>query len=685
MDNENEVKKRVDLLVLAILRMDDEYHVQDNSSVTDSVYDGMVKELQALEESHPHLIHKDSPSLRVGMRGASPFEPVTHLTRMLSLGNGFEEKDIQTFHDTVAPMVAPKRKKDRPLYNCSLKYDGLSLDLVYRNGKLISAATRGDGQVGEDVLANARTIRSIPLTLRDVDGPSVIEIRGEVVMLRQHFDRINTERIAEGDKPFSNLRNAAAGSLRQLDPSVTARRKLHFVAYGIAKVEGKAGIVPIETAMQEAKVLGYWGFSVQDSWQRYCNTVQELLEYYGEIKPVRTMLPFDIDGIVYKLNDFSHRKIVGELHRQPRWAIAHKFPAEEATTELLSIDIQVGRTGALTPMARLEPVFVGGAMVSNATLHNGQEIALKDIRPGDTVVVSRRGDVVPAVERREGPHKAGSVPWEMPTHCPVCDSPAVKEPDTAVLRCTGGFSCRAQRIELFNHAVGRKALNIDGIGDKLIEQLVEERVLQDLPDLYSERLAEVLLNGRIGRMGVKSARNVLSAIEASRKTTVERFLFALGIRYVGEGTARRLAEHFRFVSAVMTATREDFLAIRDIGETTADSLVEYFSNESNIKMVESLLEWMDISIPGMAKTSGPLSGVVILATGTFPGYSRESLGEALEAMGAEVASSVSKKTGVVLVGESPGKAKVDKATTLGIPCLNLATFERSFGVKIGTF
>jgi len=676
------IKARMDELVKRILVLDKEYHVEDNPSVSDSVYDGLVKELQALEAQYPKFIREDSPSYRIGLRGDTPFAPVTHLTRMMSLGNGFVEKDVQVFHDTVAPLVAKKRAKDRPLYNASLKYDGLSLDLVYQRGKLVSAATRGDGVTGENVLANARTIRSIPLILKGDVIPKLVEIRGEVVMLRQHFDQINAEREAEGEKPFANLRNAAAGSLRVLDPTITARRKLHFVAYGLAAMEGLSYEGNIQSALDECRMLEYWGFDTQGTHQRYCNNVKELLLYYRGVNDERVALPFDIDGVVYKLNDFQHRRIVGELHRQPRWALAHKFPAEEATTKLLSIEVQVGRTGALTPMARLEPVFVGGATITNATLHNAQEIAIKDVRPGDTVVVSRRGDVVPAVERREGPHEHGSVPWVMPTHCPVCNSPATKEPDTAVLRCTGGYTCRAQRIELFNHAVSRKALNIDGIGEKLIEQLVVEQVLQDLPDLYSQRLAEVLLNGRIGRMGVKTARNVLNAIEASRKTTVERFIYALGIRYVGEGTARRLAEHFRFVSAIMAATREDFLAIKDIGETTADSLVDYFSNDSNIKMVETLLEWMDVAIPGMAKQSGPLSGIVVLATGTIEGFARDELKDALEALGAEVASSVSKKTGVVLVGDAPGKAKVDKAAQLGIPCLGLGAFESSFSVKL---
>lgn len=681
MSTEASDRKRIVKLTKELLKHDHAYHVLDAPTIGDAEYDGLAKELQALEAKYPQWVENDSISQRVGHKADTPFAPVEHKTRMLSLGNGFTEKDIQLWVDTIAPMVADNRDKKIPLYQASFKYDGISLGLVYKNGKLVSAATRGDGQTGEDVLANARTIRNIPLVLDVENPPKFVEIRGEVVMLKEHWDAINEERVANGEKPFVNLRNAAAGSLRQLDPKVTAKRKLHFIAFGISGIEGKRVDRPT-TASEEQDMLYTFGFDHGGQGNAYYNRFIELMDYYKRVREGRDEIPYDIDGVVYKLNEFKLRKQVGELYRQPRWAIAHKFPAEEMTTTLLDIDIQVGRTGALTPMARLAPIFVGGVTVTNATLHNAQEIANKDIRVGDTVVVCRRGDVVPAVERREGEHVKGSKPFVMPTHCPVCNSIAAKEPDSAVLRCTGGYSCRAQRTELFKHAVSRKALDINGFGDKLIEELVSERILEDLPDLFSKRLADALLNGRIGRMGKKKAQNLIDAIDKAKQTTMQRFLFALGIRYVGEGTTRRLAERFRFVSEVMTATREDFLSIRDIGDITADSLVSYFSNESNINMVETLLDWLDIVPTNTQTHSGVLSGLNITVTGVIEGLSREDVKSALEALGAKVSNSVTKTTNIVVVGDTPGKGKLDKAHLLGIPTLTVDAFEESFGCKI---
>lgn len=689
-DSKSNDEMRMLKLVNEILRHDYRYHVQDAPTIEDWEYDRLVRELRDLEEINPELVHPLSPSRRVGMKSDSQFKEVKHRTRMLSLNNAFDTEEVQRFHNNALSMLGAElfKQYEDDFYFAMPKYDGLSLNLRYENGKLVLAATRGDGSIGEDVTANVKTMASVPLCIYGDDIPKSIEIRGEVVMLRSDFDRLNEERRVTGEKVFPNARNAAAGSLRQLDPSVTAKRKLTFIAFGLGElVEDHRSPTGIDSAFTEMRWLNTHGFRTHLQLCQTADGVGGLLAHFQKLQGLRRNLPFDIDGVVYKVNHYATRKIIGELYRAPRWGVAHKFPAEEAVTELVGIDVQVGRTGAITPMGRLTPVFVGGVTVSNATLNNEHEIEEKDLRVGDMVVVRRAGDVVPEIVRRDSEHRKGSVPFRMPKLCPSCGGPTHKDEEEAVLRCTNGYKCPAQRLGLFAHAVSRKAFHIDGFGEELIKQLMKAGVLKELSDLYGRFVREALLSGEIDRIGEKSGKKLVEALEASKTISVERFIYGLGIRYVGEGTARRLAAHFQFVSKIISATYDELMAVGDVGDVTARSIIQYFSDEKNISMVELLLSRMDVQVPDVKpiNTNGPLSGLTVLVSGAVSGFNRDDLKSALELAGAKISSSVNKKLNVFIMGEDPGKIKYDKAVELGIPCMTFKDFQSKYDVKLSVF
>lgn len=691
MSDKDKALERMKELVRLIHYHDYNYHRLDAPKVSDAEYDGLVRELKDIEEKYPDDIHPLSPSRRVGFKADSAFEPIKHEPRLMSLNNGFVDDDLRTFDKNVRDQiksVALTLPKGMPLYHGSPKYDGLALSLRYEYGNLIHGATRGDGEVGEDVTANVKTIRTVPLVLQGENIPAVVEVRGEVVMEKADFEDLNKRQEENGKKTFVNPRNAAAGSLRQLDPSITASRRLKFIAYDIGTcqtIDGSEADIAHQRLID--KMLQDWGFDTEDEYHKSCFDIEGLLDYYRYIGSIRKDMPFDIDGIVVKVNPTDLQSILGSVSRAPRWALAQKFPAEEMQTVVLDIDIQVGRTGALTPVARLQPVFVGGVTVTNATLHNEAEIARKNVWIGDSVIVRRAGDVVPEVVKSIPELRpANAKRFKFPKKCPECGSPAVRDEGEAVTRCTGGFKCPAQRLGLFLHAVGRKALNIDGMGDVIIKQLVDKGVLKKLPDLYSGKIVDALKDGTIERMGLKTATNIGHAIGASRHVALDRLIYSLGIRHVGESTAKALAGHFGFISKLMCATRDELLAIPDIGPVCADSILEYFDKEENQDMVDDLIGHLTIIEPIVKlKTVGPLNNLTIVITGSFPNLSREQMQWALEQLGATVTDSVSKKTEAVLTGKDPGNSKIVKANKLGVPCFTLEEFCYQYEVTIVGF
>ena len=674
----------VDLIArAAALREQLEYHnhryyVLDDPQVPDSEYDRLFAELQQLEQQHPALLTADSPTQRVGGAPLPEFQPFSHRTPMLSLNNAFSDEDIEAFDRRVREVVAG----DVVEYEVGPKFDGLAISLVYVDGVLSQAATRGDGYSGEEVSANIRTIRSIPLRLEGPRVPAFVEVRGEVLMLRADFERLNQEQDAKGEKRFANPRNAAAGSLRQLDSRITASRRLAFFAYNIGSAEGE----PLLRSQSE--LMDWLGEMRLPLCQQrsVVKGVQGLLDYYADIGRQRPGLPFDIDGVVYKVNSLAAQQELGFVSRAPRFAIAHKYPAEEALTTVEAIDVQVGRTGALTPVARLKPVFVGGVTVTNATLHNQDEIQRKDVRVGDTVIVRRAGDVIPEVvgivpERRPYRQVPGKdlfdqaqepefAPFEMPKTCPVCGSHVVKEEGEAISRCTGGLFCSAQRKQALWHFASRKAMDIDGLGEKLVEQLVEEGIVRTPADMYKLGLAKLTA---LERMAEKSAGNLLAAIEASKNTTLARFVYALGIRNVGEATAKDLARHFGDIDALIHADIEQLLAVPDVGPVVAQSIVDFFAEAHNVEVIEQLraagVNWP--TIEKLSSSNTKLAGKTFVLTGTLPTLSRDEAKARLEAAGAKVAGSVSKKTDYVVAGTEAG-SKLVKAQELGIPVLDEA-------------
>jgi DNA ligase (NAD+) len=637
------------------------YYQLDDPLISDAEYDELMRELIALEERYPALLTPDSPSQRVGAPPLAAFEQVMHTVPMLSLENAFSDEEVRAFDKRVRERLGI----DEVEYVAEPKLDGLAISLLYENGLLVQAATRGDGRTGENVTHNARTIRAIPLKLEGKDYPERVEVRGEVFISKKGFAALNRWVRQRGEKEFVNPRNAAAGSLRQLDPSITAHRPLSFYSYG-------HGLYP-ESALPETHYellsrFKSWGLPVCSEIE-VVRTMAGCIANYQHLLNMREALPYDIDGIVYKVNRFDFQEKMGFVARAPRWAVARKFPAEVATTEVVAIDVQVGRTGALTPVARLKPVFVGGATVTNATLHNADEIRRKDVRVGDTVVVQRAGDVIPEVLRvvlEKRP--ANTAEFSMPTRCPVCGSEVITIPGEAILRCSGGLYCPAQRKASIVHFASRKAMDIDGLGEKLISQLLDKKLINTVADLYDLTVEAV---SKLERMGEKSARNLVQALERSKQTTLRRFLYALGIREVGEVTANLLARHLGSLEAIAQADEERLQAIPDIGPTVAKHITVFFRQPHNIEVIQKLREagvrWDDVVVE--AECAQPLKDITFVVTGTLDTLTREEAKAQLEALGAKVTNAVSRKTRYLVAGSEPG-SKLAKAAELGVEVID---------------
>ena len=639
------------------------YYVLDQPTVSDAEYDRLFRELQALELAFPELLRPDSPTQRVGGAPSAAFNEVRHATPMLSLNNAFEQEEVEAFDRRVAEALGS------PLieYATEPKYDGLAVSLVYENGLLVSGATRGDGTTGEDVTTNLRTVRSIPLRLHGRHAPASLEVRGEVLMLKADFARLNERQAQLGEKIFANPRNAAAGSLRQLDPRITATRPLTFYAYGTDVAA--SGLYTRHSETLDA--LTQWGFPVTRE-RRVVIGSAGVLAYFADIGARRSQLPFDIDGVVYKVNLLAAQNTLGFVSRAPRFALAHKFPAAEAETVVEAIEIQVGRTGALTPVARLAPVLVGGVTVTNATLHNEDEVRRKDVHIGDTVVVRRAGDVIPEVVRVVAEKRgADAQPFIMPLQCPVCGSDTSKAEDEVIARCTAGLYCPAQRKQALLHFASRRAIEIEGLGDKLVDQLVDRQLVHTPADLY--RLTQETLAG-LERMAEKSATNLLAAIEKSKRTTLARFIFALGIRTVGESTAQDLARYFGNIEAVMGADDAALQQVPDIGPVVAHSIAGFFSEPHNRSVVQGLLDagvQFEQAAALALDTAGAAYGKTFVLTGALPTLSRDAATQRIRDCGGKVTGSVSKKTDFVVCGADPGSKQV-KAVELGIAILDEA-------------
>ena len=648
------------------------YYVQDAPQVPDAEYDRVFRELQALEEAHPALRTVDSPTQRVGGKPLPEFVSVRHAVPMLSIRTetDTEPSGAQNF-DTRVRKELGLAETDPPVdYVAELKFDGLAMSLRYEHGVLVQAATRGDGERGEDVTQNIRTMRQIPLRL-GADAPAVLEVRGEVYMRRDDFDALNERQREAGLKTFVNPRNAAAGAVRQLDPAIAAQRPLKFFAYGLGEVTpAEQGGPVFDTHFGLLQTLKSWGFPVAAQVERAQGAI-ELIAYHQKIGALRDQLPFDIDGVVYKVNSLALQRQLGFVSREPRWAVAHKYPAQEQITTVTGIDVQVGRTGKLTPVARLAPVFVGGVTVTNATLHNLFELRRKRVRVGDTAIVRRAGDVIPEVVGIVEQPRAAYVPnFRMPRSCPICGSAVVREKTEVNHRCTGGLFCPAQRKQAMLHFAQRRAMDIEGLGEKLVDQLVEAQVVRTLPDLY--KLGLVALSS-LDRMADKSAQNVLAALEKSKQTTLPRFLYGLGIRHIGEATAKDLARHFGKLDAIMDASVEQLLEVHDVGPIVALALRTFFDQPHNREVVEQLracgIHWPEEE--PAARAPQPLAGKTFVLTGTLPTLGRDDAKALLEAAGAKVAGSVSKKTDYVVAGEEAG-SKLAKALELGVAVLDEA-------------
>ena len=650
--------ERARALRVEIEKHNHRYYVLDAPLISDAEYDTLFRELQSLEAEHPELVTSDSPTQRVGAPPLPEFASVVHATPMLSLSNAFADEEVQVFDRRVREGLGSEAEV---AYAADPKFDGLAVSLSYEQGILVHGATRGDGTTGEDVTANLRTLHSIPLHLQGSGWPDRFEVRGEVLFWRSDFERLNARQRERGEKEYVNARNAAAGSLRQLDSRITATRPLRFFAYGVGSVKG-AALPATHSALLDQ--LAEWGFPVAPE-RRRVSGLAGLLAYFAEIGRRRESLPYDIDGVVYKVDDLAAQERLGFVSRAPRFALAHKFPAEEAVTELLDISIQVGRTGALTPVARLAPVFVGGVTVTNATLHNEDEIRRKDVRIGDTVVVRRAGDVIPEVARilpEKRPLAARQ--FIMPTSCPVCGSQVVRNPDEAVARCTGGLYCPAQRKQALLHFASRRAMDIEGLGDKLVEQLVDSAVVRTPADLYRLGLLALV---NLERMAEKSASNLLTAIEHSKQTTLARFIYALGIRNVGEATAKDLARHFASLDRLLAADEAQLLQVTDVGPIVAQSIRQFCSEPHNLEVIEQLraagVVWSEGEAP--VPPRGAVVGKVFVLTGSLPSLTRDAAKELIEAAGGKVSSAVSKKTDFVVAGAEAG-SKLEKARLLAI-------------------
>ena len=644
------------------------YHVLDNPLVPDAEYDRLMNELKAIEKAHPELITADSPTQRVGAKPLSGFTQITHELPMLSLDNAFSNEELLGFLRRIEGQI--HRNPETIVFCCEPKLDGLAVSILYVNGILTQAATRGDGTTGEDITANVRTIRNVPLRLNTDNPPARLEVRGEVFMPQKGFNALNERSLEHGEKTFANPRNAAAGSLRQLDPKITAKRPLTLNAYGIGIYEADQPLP--NTHFDRLQWLKSIGIPVNNEI-RLAKGVEELAEFYADIQAKRPKLGYDIDGTVLKVNDIALQEQLGFISRSPRWAIAYKFPAQEEMTVLNDVEFQVGRTGAITPVAKLEPVFVAGVTVSNATLHNGDEIDRLGIAIGDTVIIRRAGDVIPQIigvvtERR--PTNAKKIVF--PTACPVCESAVVRVDGEAVARCTGGLFCEAQRKEALKHFVSRKAMDIEGVGEKLIEQLMASELIKTPADLF--KLNKTILM-RLERMGEKSAQNVLNSLEKAKQTTLPRFLFALGIRDVGESTALNLANHFGTLEAIQVATFEQLQAVQDVGEVVANRIVSFWKEPHNVAVVEDLqaqgIHWQTVEKVEIA--DNPLKDKNVVLTGTLSQLTRDQAKALLQGLGCKVSGSVSSKTDYLIAGEKAG-SKLTKAQELGVKVLSEQEF-----------
>ncbi|MDC9582650.1 NAD-dependent DNA ligase LigA [Xenorhabdus sp. PR6a] len=650
------------------------YHVMDAPEIPDAEYDRLMRELKVLEEQHPELITADSPTQRVGAVPLTAFEQVRHEIPMLSLDNVFDEESYLAFDKRVRDRLKDSQEL---VFCCELKLDGLAVSLLYENGELVQAATRGDGTTGENITANVRTIRAIPLRLKGDNIPARVEIRGEVFMKQVGFEKLNEEARRTGNKVFANPRNAAAGSLRQLDPRITAKRPLAFYCYGVGVLEG--GVLPAshyERLMQ----FKHWGLPVSDK-VKLCQGTQQVMDFYRDTEQQRPTLGFDIDGVVVKVDSLKLQERLGFVARAPRWATAFKFPAQEQITIVRDVEFQVGRTGAITPVARLEPVLVAGVTVSNATLHNADEIERLGLRIGDTVIVRRAGDVIPqvvGVVYESRPAETQEVIF--PTHCPICDSDIERVEGEAVARCTGGLFCGAQRKEALKHFVSRRAMDVDGMGEKIIEQLVDKEYVKTPADLF--RLTAGKLTG-LERMGPKSAQNVINALENAKKTTFARFIYALGIREVGEATAVNLVAHFGTLEKLRAADIDALIAVQDVGSVVARHVVNFFNEPHNQAVIDDLINnkgihWESVESQNSDEVDSPFTGKTIVLTGSLSRLSRDEAKDKLAALGAKVTGSVSKKTDLVIAGEAAG-SKLAKANALGIPVIDEEEMLRLLG------
>jgi len=655
------IQTEMDQLTHTINQHNIRYYVDDAPSIPDAEYDRLIKRLTELEREYPQFKSVDSPTQRVGGMALQKFAQIAHLKPMLSLDNAFEQTDLTAFNKRITDKV------DNLDYVCEPKLDGLAVSMTYRFGILERAATRGDGRVGEDITENVRTIRAIPLKLRGEGFPDLVEVRGEVIMPKAAFEALNQRQMSKGDKVFVNPRNAAAGSLRQLDSRITASRALGFYAYALGVVEGESQ--PLQTThFGQLMQLKQWGIPVSGE-VKVTDSLEKVYAYYADIMARRSALEYEIDGVVIKVNDITKQQTLGFVAKAPRWAIAYKFPAQEEMTLLEAVDFQVGRTGAVTPVARLKPVFVGGVTVSNATLHNADEIARLGVKIGDTVIIRRAGDVIPqivAIVPEKRPDDAQDIVF--PERCPVCQSSVERLEGEATARCSGGLYCEAQRKEAIKHFASRKALNIDGMGDKIVEQLIDKELVKTPADLFNLTAYSITM---LDRMAMKSATNIVAAIKASKITTLARFLYSLGIREVGEATAANLAQHFADFDRIRSASVEQLLEVADVGEVVAKHIRQFFAQPHNIQVIEQLLEagitWP--AIPQADESQLSLKGQTWVLTGTLTQLNRNDAKAQLQALGAKVAGSISKNTDCLVAGEAAG-SKLTKAQELGVKVID---------------
>ena len=659
--NKENIKDKIQELIEKISTFDYQYYVLDNPSISDFEYDKIFRSLVDLENENPELIRPDSPSQRVGGKAIDAFESVIHRQAMLSLNNAFDEDELIAFDKRIKDDIGI----DEVEYAVEPKFDGLAITLTYENGIFVQGATRGDGYTGENVTHNLKTIRSIPTKLNYIHPPKLLEVRGEVLMLKKDFELLNQKQESLGEKQFANPRNAAAGSLRQLDPRITATRPLTFFSYGLGVCEPNLNL---KTHTQTIQLLKQFNLPISDL-STSVKGVKGLQSFYDKVSKLRNALAYDIDGVVYKVNSFNYQNELGFVSRAPRWAIAHKFPAEEALTEILDINVQVGRTGAITPVARLKPVFVGGVTVTNATLHNEDEMTRKDVHIGDIVSVRRAGDVIPEIVRVLINKRPKTIKkFRMPTECPECGSALVRIDDEAIIRCSGGLVCPAQQKQSIIHFASRKAMDIEGLGDKSVEQLVTVGLIHELPDIFKLKL-EQLIN--LDRMAEKSSRNLLDAIEKSKSTSLPRFIYALGIRNVGESTAKDLAGFYGDLDEIMKQTEESLQIVPDIGPTVAKSISDFFRQTKSREVINSLIglgvHWPKYDIK--KSSSGIFATKTFVLTGTLPSMSREEAKSIIEMNGGKVVGSVSKKTDYVVAGSDAG-SKLTTAQELGLKIIS---------------